>query len=527
MSDVTLSASVRQSLLSLQNTTGLVERTQGRLSTGLRVGSAIDDPVAFFQAKSLSDRSSDFLEKKDGIDQGISTVTAALDGVEAIESLVKQMKGVANSMKSATDAQISDLVTQFNDLRDQVNNLATDATYQGTNLINGTGQTVSIEFSEKTASLLNIGSVDLRTDTTGLNVGAASYYTGDNNATNAAITNTTLTAASNTFTDRFITTTTGTSFSVSFQGSDKTFTAGETVAFTYGTGSTFNFVVGTASALTVTQGAALSVGVVTSTTGIGSNNLALVATAQANAAFGYSAQAFSASTTGVKDSVTLTYNGSSAVTLTTADSAQLQFTLGTATVTLGLTSGTTLALTQGGTVTIEVFSVTAGDTTPGFPTAAALTGSVYASFNVTGATTAATYTITAASTSDDTAVYGVQFGGTTTAITANGGEFSVAGLLSAGNTTEINLTIDQLDSALTTLRTQSQTLGANVALLNTRLDFTEQYTNTLTEGSDKLTLADINEEGANLLALQTRQQLGIQALSLAAQAEASILQLFG
>ncbi|MEQ1931605.1 MAG: flagellin, partial [Parvularculaceae bacterium] len=42
----------------------------------------------------------------------------------------------------------------------------------------------------------------------------------------------------------------------------------------------------------------------------------------------------------------------------------------------------------------------------------------------------------------------------------------------------------------------------------------------------KLTLADINEEGANLVALQIRQQLGIQALSIANQAPQSILSLF-
>ena len=44
MGDITLSAAVRGSLLSLQSTTSLVERTQGRLSTGLEVASAIDDP---------------------------------------------------------------------------------------------------------------------------------------------------------------------------------------------------------------------------------------------------------------------------------------------------------------------------------------------------------------------------------------------------------------------------------------------------------------------------------------------------
>ena len=101
------------------------------------------------------------------------------------------------------------------------------------------------------------------------------------------------------------------------------------------------------------------------------------------------------------------------------------------------------------------------------------------------------------------------------------------GILTAGSTTEINKVLVELNAALVTLRTNAQTLGTNVALLNTRLDFTEDYVNTLQVGSDKLVLADVNSEGANLLALQTRQQLGIQALSLAAQAEASILRLFG
>jgi len=79
---------------------------------------------------------------------------------------------------------------------------------------------------------------------------------------------------------------------------------------------------------------------------------------------------------------------------------------------------------------------------------------------------------------------------------------------------------------LTTLRSNAQTLGSNVALLQTRLEFTEGYVNDLEEGAAKLTLADINEEGANLLAVQTRQQLGISALAFAGQAEQGILSLF-
>ncbi|MCH6591258.1 MAG: flagellin-like protein, partial [Proteobacteria bacterium] len=120
MAGITLSAAVRDSLLSLQTTTQLINRTQGRLSTGLAVSSAIDDPIKFFQAKTLSDRATDFDAKKAGIDQGISSLTAALDGTEGIESIVAQMKGLVVSAKSATSATIAELVSQFNDLRNQI-----------------------------------------------------------------------------------------------------------------------------------------------------------------------------------------------------------------------------------------------------------------------------------------------------------------------------------------------------------------------------------------------------------------------
>jgi len=95
-----------------------------------------------------------------------------------------------------------------------------------------------------------------------------------------------------------------------------------------------------------------------------------------------------------------------------------------------------------------------------------------------------------------------------------------------GFTTEYNARITNLDAGLTTLRSRAQSIGTNVALLQTRLNFTKAYVSTLTTGSGKLTLADLNEEGANLLALQTRQQLGIQSLAFAGQAEQTILTLF-
>jgi len=101
---VNLSGATRTNLLALKNTTSLIARTQERLSTGLRVNSAIDDAISFFQARSLSDRAGDLSVLKDSIDQGVSSVETAVAGIEAITDIVTQMKGIALSAKS--DANI-------------------------------------------------------------------------------------------------------------------------------------------------------------------------------------------------------------------------------------------------------------------------------------------------------------------------------------------------------------------------------------------------------------------------------------
>jgi flagellin len=92
--------------------------------------------------------------------------------------------------------------------------------------------------------------------------------------------------------------------------------------------------------------------------------------------------------------------------------------------------------------------------------------------------------------------------------------------------TDIDAAATALDAALTTLRTQAATLSSNNGVVTTRQSFVTDMINTLTQGADQLTAADSNEEGANMLALQTRQQLGIVALSLSSQAQQSILKLF-
>ena len=80
-SNIQLSSASRAGLLSLQNTTNLIAATQGRLSTGLKVASAVDNAISFFQAQALDKRASDLNEKKYSIDQGISTLKAAANGV--------------------------------------------------------------------------------------------------------------------------------------------------------------------------------------------------------------------------------------------------------------------------------------------------------------------------------------------------------------------------------------------------------------------------------------------------------------
>ncbi|MDJ1158462.1 flagellin, partial [Chelatococcus sp. SYSU_G07232] len=92
---------------------------------------------------------------------------------------------------------------------------------------------------------------------------------------------------------------------------------------------------------------------------------------------------------------------------------------------------------------------------------------------------------------------------------------------------DINAALAELKSAAETLRAQASTFGANLSVLQNRQDFTKGLVHTLTTGADALVLADPNEEGAKLLALQTRQQLSQTAMSMANQSESAVLRLFG
>jgi len=121
----------------------------------------------------------------------------------------------------------------------------------------------------------------------------------------------------------------------------------------------------------------------------------------------------------------------------------------------------------------------------------------------------------------------------TSSVTVTGVTDTAAGLSVAASANawaanaDITAAQTDLTAALATLRSQAQSLGSNLSTVQIRQDFTKSMINTLKTGADSLTLADSNEEGANLLALQTRQQLSTTALSLAAQADRNVLRLFG
>jgi len=115
---------------------------------------------------------------------------------------------------------------------------------------------------------------------------------------------------------------------------------------------------------------------------------------------------------------------------------------------------------------------------------------------------------------------------TVSGIEGTGGLTGTTAQASWAATTDVSDDIDDLDTARDTLRIESTGLSNQLSTISIRQDFTTQMINTLEDGAANLTNADLNEEGANLLMLQTRQSLGTTSLSLASQAAQSVLRLF-
>src|SRR3979490_1079595 len=143
LSNITLTASVRQNLLSLQGTADLLATTQTRLATGKKVNSALDNPTNFFTAAGLDARASDISNLLDSIGNGVQVLQAADKGITSLSKLVDTAKSIANqalqstvgySTKSNVSATISGAVAT--DLRGTTS--FTNATAISNALYNGT-----------------------------------------------------------------------------------------------------------------------------------------------------------------------------------------------------------------------------------------------------------------------------------------------------------------------------------------------------------------------------------------------------
>lgn len=169
--EISLSAGIRSNLLALQKTDSLLQRTTQRLSTGKDVNSAVDNPVNFFAARNLSDRSTELSARLDGMGQAVQTVQVADNGIESIRSLLETMRSLIDQARGETDAdERRRLGSDFNELIVQVSNIAKDSSYQGINLLQGY-QTLTVQFAEK------FGQSTL--DINGVNVAVAGFVGGD------------------------------------------------------------------------------------------------------------------------------------------------------------------------------------------------------------------------------------------------------------------------------------------------------------------------------------------------------------
>lgn len=166
MANVTLTAALRTNLLSLQGTQKLLDSTQLRLATGLKVNSALDNPNSFFAAQSVNNRASDLGRLLDGIGQGIQVLKAADEGIKSITSFLEQAQAIAQEALDQANAagtgnppaDQTSLEAQLGEIYGQIEDLSSDAGYRGTNLL--AAGSVTVTFNEDATATLAVNGVD-------------------------------------------------------------------------------------------------------------------------------------------------------------------------------------------------------------------------------------------------------------------------------------------------------------------------------------------------------------------------------
>ena len=137
MDKVSLTASMRSNLLSLQNISRQVDATQNRLSTGKKVNSAIDNPSSYYTARSLSNRASDLDALLDSMGQAVSTIKAATTSLETAADFLEQAAAVATqALESGGTAKPGEPI-----YIPQPSGISDDAAIRDTSLFDGKANT--------------------------------------------------------------------------------------------------------------------------------------------------------------------------------------------------------------------------------------------------------------------------------------------------------------------------------------------------------------------------------------------------
>jgi hypothetical protein len=536
MSGITLSASVRQNLLSLQSTADLLSTTQNRLATGNKVNSALDNPTNFFTAQGLNNRAGDINNLLDGIGNGVQILQAANTGITSLQKLVDSAKSIANQALQATTGYSTKSQASVTIAGGTADNLlgtpTTAATLTGSQVATlATGSDLSTaaggNFAAGDTLVVNGKTITFAAGVSTAGGSAASVTDGDGNVTinlaydNAGTPDATTTADLKAAVEGIL----GASSSFSISAGNKvTIAKGSTDFGSITLGGTalskLGLSAGTTEATSTHTGETLTIGAIdgsaaqTITFGKG--------TGQVNTLDALNQKLANSNLQATIDDKT------GKLTITTSnDEASFDFTKATTAI-FGGTAAASGKLFNVATVPISgpVADINAQNTRAGLVAQyntvidQIKTTANDASFNgvnlLNGDTLALTFNETGKS---KLSITGVTFDPTGLGLASltKGTDF-----LDNANTNKL---LTGLNNASSKLRSQASAFGSNLSVVQMRQDFSKQMINVLQTGASSLTLADTNEEAANSQALSTRQSIAVSALSLANQSQQGVLQL--
>jgi flagellin-like hook-associated protein FlgL len=188
INSVTNSFSVQSNLSALTQTQNFLQQIEQQLATGKTVNSASDNAVVYTQSQNLLQQANDLSNLKNNLSNSLVTVNSATNSISSSSQVVQQLQGIVSQAAATTDPTTrANLAAQYNSLLPQLDSLANDSTFNGTNLLNGSGNLV-VNFNASNTASLTIPGVNVTSS--GLNITGASNGFGsaaDINSANAQL----------------------------------------------------------------------------------------------------------------------------------------------------------------------------------------------------------------------------------------------------------------------------------------------------------------------------------------------------